>query len=160
MGQASPRYNLNYFNELRRLVDVWGLDMRVLGCFREKFFEGRPAAGFGCALVRSARLMDKRAMVIFYAAPMMITTTIFSSHVGQQLSVVPSPPSDFTGFSTFSGGTVHTGADGKLTVFCCHERWIMPDKRATPIQLADSLNFQLYCLTSWRRCKNDRYVLP
>ena len=93
--------------------------------------------------------------------PNSASTTVFSSRLGQQLGFVPLPPSDFTGFSSYSRSTGRVGEDGKLNSFsCCHERWIMLDERATATQLANSLNFHLYCLTSWRHCKDDRDILP
>jgi hypothetical protein len=93
--------------------------------------------------------------------PNSASTTVFSSRLGQQLGFVPLPPSDFTGFSSYLSSTGQVGADGKPNSFsCCHQRWIMLDERATATQLANSLNFHLYCLTSWRRCKDDRDILP
>lgn len=66
----------------------------------------------------------------------------------------------FSGYSTYSRSTGQVSADGKLTSFsCCHQRWVMLDERATPTQLSDSLNFHVQCLTSWRRCKDDREIL-
>jgi hypothetical protein len=93
--------------------------------------------------------------------PNSASTTVFSSRLGQRLGFVRSPSSDFIGFSTYSRSTGQVGANGRLNSFsCCHERWIMLDERATATQLADSLNFHLYCLTSWRPCKDDRDILP
>jgi hypothetical protein len=93
--------------------------------------------------------------------PNSASTTIFSSRLGQQLGFIPQPSPGFTGYSSESRSAGQVGTNGELTSFsCCHERWITLDERATPKQLADSLNFQLHCLTSWRRCKDDRYILP
>jgi hypothetical protein len=93
--------------------------------------------------------------------PNAASTTILSTRLGQQLRYLPSIPSDFNGYSVRSRSTGEVDANGNWTGFsCCHERFITLDERATPAQLADSLNFQLHCLTSWRRCRDDRQILP
>lgn len=70
-------------------------------------------------------------------------------------------PADFNGYSEYSRSTGSVDEKGNWTSFsCCHERWIKMDERATPAQLSESLNFQLHCLTSFLRCKDDRQILP
>jgi hypothetical protein len=71
------------------------------------------------------------------------------------------PPENFNGYWEYSRGTGQADQNGNLTSFsCCHARFIKLDERATPGQRSRSLNFQLYCLTSFLRCKDDRQILP
>lgn len=71
------------------------------------------------------------------------------------------PPADFNGYSVSSRSTGSVDQKGNWTSFsCCHARHINIDERATPAQLSQSLNFQLHCLTSFLRCKDDRQILP
>ena len=93
--------------------------------------------------------------------PNSASTTILSTRFGQQLGYVPSLNSDFNGYSVYARSTGATDANGNWTGFsCCHARFVTLDERATPTQHTDSLNFQLHCLTSWRRCRDDRKILP
>jgi hypothetical protein len=70
-------------------------------------------------------------------------------------------PDDFNGYSEYSRSTGSVDQNGKWTGFnCCHARFIKLDERANPNQLAQSFNFQLHCLTSFIRCKDDRQILP
>jgi hypothetical protein len=94
--------------------------------------------------------------------PNSASTTILSNHMGKGVNLITqSSPEDFTGFSMHKQSTRGYDEAGKATSFeCCRERFITLDERATPAQLTDSLNFHLYCMTSWRRCKDDRAILP
>jgi hypothetical protein len=112
-------------------------------------------------VVSALRIAEMQQDIPGMPHPNAATTTVISSRLGQHLSFMPPPESDFTGYSTKSQSTGSVDEDGKWTGFsCCHERWVMLDERATSIQLADALNFQLHCLTSVRRCKDDRAILP
>jgi hypothetical protein len=89
-----------------------------------------------------------------YPHPNSVSVSIYSSQL-QPL------PVDFKGFSEYSRSTGQVGTKGNWTGFeCCHERFIKLDERATPVQLARSLNFRLSCMTSFIRCKDDRQILP
>lgn len=93
--------------------------------------------------------------------PNSASTTILSTRFGQQLRYIPSLDSDFKGYAVYARSTGATDANGNWTGFsCCHARFVTLDERATPTQHADSLNFQLHCLTSWRRCRDYRKILP
>ncbi|HEY6376426.1 MAG TPA: hypothetical protein VIX90_12970 [Edaphobacter sp.] len=93
--------------------------------------------------------------------PNSASTSILSPRFGQQIHYMPPVPSGFNGYSVYTRNTSGVDANGNSTGFnCCYARFITLDERATPVQLADSLNFQLRCLTSWRRCKDDRQILP
>lgn len=93
--------------------------------------------------------------------PNSASTSILSTRFGQQIHYMPPVPSGFNGYSVYTRNTSGVDANGNSTGFnCCYARFITLDERATPVQLADSLNFQLRCLTSWRRCKDDRQILP
>jgi hypothetical protein len=68
-------------------------------------------------------------------------------------------PQNFTGYSLYARNTGTLDSNGNLTSFrCCDEEFITLDERATPSQLADSLNFQLSCLTSLFRCNVPRKI--
>jgi len=68
-------------------------------------------------------------------------------------------PQNFTGYSRHARNTRALDNTGNLTsVRCCDEEFITLDERATPDQLADSLNFQLSCLTSVFRCDVPRKI--
>lgn len=70
-------------------------------------------------------------------------------------------PADFRGYSERPQSTGSVDGQGHWTSFeCCHARFIKLDERATSTQLSQSLNFQLHCLTSFLRCKDDRQILP
>lgn len=70
-------------------------------------------------------------------------------------------PTDFNGFSSQFQSTGQHDVNGKWTNFtCCYRRHILLDERATPAQHRDSLNFQLRCMTSYTKCKDDRAILP
>ena len=99
---------------------------------------------------------------IGYPHPNGAKVSIYSNRLG---SLPRSPygplPADFNGYSEYSQSTGGTDEKGKWTGFsCCYERSIQVDERATPAQLSRSMNFQLHCLTSFLRCKNDRQILP
>lgn len=68
---------------------------------------------------------------------------------------------DFNGYSEYSQSTGGLGVSGRrMDSICCHTRFIQLDERATPAQFDRAFNFQLHCLTSIRRCKDDREILP
>jgi hypothetical protein len=90
-----------------------------------------------------------------YPHPNSVLVTILSSRLAKTMSP------DFNGYSEFSRATGSTDIKGNLTGFeCCHQRFIRLDERATPTQFSRSLNFQLHCLTSFTRCKDDHQILP
>jgi len=96
--------------------------------------------------------------------PNSASVSLFSTRFGAQ----PGPiPLDINGHLNFRGYSDHSQSSGQvddkgnLTNFsCCHARFIVMDERATPAQVSQSLNFQLRCMTSFLRCKNDRQLLP
>jgi hypothetical protein len=89
-----------------------------------------------------------------YPHPNSASVTIFSNRFN-------SLPTDFGGYSEASRSTGGVDPRGNWTgLECCHERFIRLDERAAPAQLSRSLNFQLHCLTSFLRCKDDRQILP
>jgi len=70
-------------------------------------------------------------------------------------------PEDFSGYSEYSRNTGAADEKGNWTGFkCCYARFIRLDERATPEQVERSLNFNLSCMTSYVRCKDDRQILP
>jgi hypothetical protein len=94
--------------------------------------------------------------------PNSASVSILSTRLG---AVPRSPygplPDDFNGYSEHPQSTGALDEKGNLTSFsCCHERFITIDERATPDQFSRSMNFQLHCLTSFLRCKDDRQILP
>jgi hypothetical protein len=88
--------------------------------------------------------------------------SMLSNRTGQVArSPLGGAPASFNGYWEYSQTTGETDRDGNLTSFsCCHARFIQLDERATPVQRSKSLNFQLHCLTSFLRCKDDRQILP
>jgi len=70
-------------------------------------------------------------------------------------------PENFQGYWEYSRSSGSLDEKGNLTGFtCCHARFVELDERATSTQREQSLNFQLHCLTSILRCKDDRQLLP
>ncbi len=97
-----------------------------------------------------------------YPHPNSASVSILSTRLGLlPRSPFGAPPADFKGYSEHSRSTGGIDQKGNWTGFsCCHARFIEVDERATPAQLSQSLNFQLHCLTSFLRCKDDRQLLP
>lgn len=97
-----------------------------------------------------------------YPHPNAATVSVLSTRVGALPRSPYGPlPADFNGYSEYSRSSGGLDQNGNLTSFrCCYERSINIDERATPAQLSQSLNFQLHCLTSFLRCKDDREILP
>ncbi len=90
--------------------------------------------------------------------PNAVSTTMLSEYLSQNRYSVPV---DFNGYSENARTTgVVDGRGGWTGVSCCHVRFITLDERASQAQRATAINFQLQCLTSWRRCKNDREIVP
>jgi hypothetical protein len=84
--------------------------------------------------------------------PNAVTVSIFSSQLDD---------ADFNGFSEHSQSTSGLNEKRDQNGFtCCHQRFIQLDERASRAQYLTSLNFQLHCLTSFLRCKDDREILP
>jgi len=94
--------------------------------------------------------------------PNAASVSILSTRVGAlRGSPYGSPPADFNGYSEHSQNTAGLDEKGDYNGFtCCYERFIKLDERATPAQVSKSLNFQLHCMTSFLRCKDDRHILP
>jgi hypothetical protein len=89
-----------------------------------------------------------------YPHPNSASVTIYSNRLRQL-------PDDFVGYSERFQSTGGVDQAGHWTGFeCCSARSIQLDERATPVQLSRSLNFQLHCMTSLLRCKDDRQILP
>jgi len=86
--------------------------------------------------------------------------------VSSQLGALPGNPwgsldAGFNGYYEHSQQTAGLDEKGNFNGFtCCYERFIRLDDRASERQFSQSLNFQLRCLTSFLRCKNDREILP
>ena len=97
-----------------------------------------------------------------YPHPNGASVSILSTRLGALPRSPYGPlPGDFNGYSEYSRSTGGLDEKGHRTGFtCCYERSIKLDERATPAHLSDSLNFQLHCLTSFLRCKDDRQILP
>jgi hypothetical protein len=86
--------------------------------------------------------------------PNSASVSIYSHRLGMS-------PDDFSGYSEHYQSTGQVDSHGNWTSFeCCYERFIKLDERATPAQLSRSLNFNLSCMTSFLRCKDDRQILP
>ena len=93
-----------------------------------------------------------------YPHPNSASVSILSTRVRSPYDL---PPADFNGYSEHSRSTFQLDENQKMTSFsCCHARFITLDERATPEQFSHSMNFQLRCLTSYLRCKDDRQILP
>jgi hypothetical protein len=88
------------------------------------------------------------------------------SILSTRLGALPKNPygpldADFNGFSEHTQSTGGLNEKGTFNGFtCCHERFIQLDERASLAQRSQSLNFQLHCMTSFWRCKDDRAILP
>jgi hypothetical protein len=97
-----------------------------------------------------------------YPHPNSASVSILSTRLGAlPRSAFAPPPADFNGYSEYSRSTGELDENQKWTSFtCCHARFITLDERATPEQFSQSMNFQLHCLTSFLRCKDDRQILP
>jgi hypothetical protein len=97
-----------------------------------------------------------------YIHPNAASVSILSTRLGALPKSPYGPlPADFSGYSEHSQDTRGLDEKRNLTGFiCCYQRFIKLDERATPAQLSKSLNFQLHCLTSFLRCKDDRQILP
>jgi hypothetical protein len=97
-----------------------------------------------------------------YPHPNSASVSILSTRLGPlPRSPFGPPPADFNGYSEHSQSTGGVDQKGNWTGFnCCHARFVEMDERATPAQLSQSLNFQLHCLTSYLRCRDDRQILP
>lgn len=97
-----------------------------------------------------------------YPHPNAAGVSILSSRFGALPNSPWGPlPAGFNGYSEHFQNTGALDEKGNWTGFtCCSERFITLDERATPAQFSRSLNFQLNCLTSYLRCKNDREILP
>ncbi|HEX9201478.1 MAG TPA: hypothetical protein VF865_18115 [Acidobacteriaceae bacterium] len=97
-----------------------------------------------------------------YIHPTAASVSILSTRFGALPRSPWGPvPAGFKGYSEYSQNTAGLDEKGNYTGFtCCYERFINLDERATPVQLSKSLNFQLHCLTSFLRCKDDHEILP
>lgn len=98
-----------------------------------------------------------------YVHPNGVSVSILSTRLGEPPGspFYGLPTADFNGYSEHPQDTRGLDEKGNWNGFiCCHERFITLDERATPAQLSQSLNFQLHCLTSYLRCKDDREILP
>jgi hypothetical protein len=97
-----------------------------------------------------------------YPHPNSASVTVLPTRLDPLLTSLYGPlPTDFNGYSEYSRTTGQLDENQKWTTFiCCHARFITLDERATPDQFSRSMNFQLHCLTSVLRCKDDRQILP
>lgn len=90
--------------------------------------------------------------------PSAVSTTLLSQNLSQNRYSVPV---DFNGYSENERTTGVLDEQGSKTgLSCCHVRVITLDERASEAQRANAVNFQLQCLSSWRRCKSDHEIVP
>ncbi len=109
---------------------------------------------FANGMVTRIHLLEMQVDHRGYPHPNAASVTIYSHRVHPL-------PDDFSGYSERSQSTGSVDSQGHWTGFdCCHARFIQLDERASPAQLSRSLNFQLHCMTSFLRCKDDHQILP
>ncbi len=105
-------------------------------------------------LVAEIHLLEMQVDHPGYPHPNSASVTIYSNRLCPL-------PTDFVGYSDGSHSTSGVDSQGHWTGFeCCHARTIRLDERASQTPFSRSLNFQLHCMTSFLRCKDDRQILP
>jgi hypothetical protein len=116
--------------------------------------------GYRDGLVAEIRISEMQDDLAWIARPNSAMVEVLWSRVEGERQVAP-VNRDFNGYSVFSRSGVAVNKNGKPTgVECCRERFITLDERATTQQLAESEDFQLQCMTSFRHCSSDRDILP
>jgi hypothetical protein len=89
-----------------------------------------------------------------YSDPNSVSVSIYSNRLH-------TAPDIFSGYSEIAQPTSRVNVQGRWVVLRCSDaRSIRLDERATSAQRERSLNFQLSCMTSFVRCKDDRQILP
>jgi hypothetical protein len=117
---------------------------------------------FTGGLVAEVHIVEMQEDQPGFPHPNSASVSMLSNRTGQiGRSPFGQPPENFDGYREYSRSSGRTDRNGNLTSFsCCHARFIQLDERATPRQRSQSLNFQLHCLASFLRCKDDRQILP
>ncbi|WP_353066076.1 hypothetical protein RBB77_07370 [Tunturibacter psychrotolerans] len=118
---------------------------------------------FTDGLVAGIHIIEMQEDQPGFPHPNSASVTVVSNRNGQiARSLYDGTPSEnFNGYWEYSRSTGQADQSGNPTSFsCCHARFIRLDERATPAERSQALDFQLHCLTSILRCKDDRQILP